>query len=397
MLDVFSSKDKLFDFDEVAGKVSGHTERPFMPWHKPRKQHIRKQQWVKQLKRILKTTAYKHIETINYFGLPGGDLLDVTYISEQLSPENSGVTKNLRINGFISSVEEYKKAEANISKLLDRPNISADSKIERYRFEDLRDKKSSAWQSINKLGNSHFINLDFCDCVFTKDTISSIYLLLNHQFSTTHLTPWILCITTRLNKCPSAVELLSRDEFKELFTEVNFEDSTYKFINITYDEIICAIETIQIDDSSVSESDANQLLQLCLLLWLIKESIRKDSKIELKSSYKYGIDPLNTLQDMHSFVFKLQKIDITEPDILNLTKIEPAEKLNAEKIRINCIKVLERTKNVDQYLEEQPEVLKQLAKETMQLLDSCGYNTSNYLKEMNALGYQQLPINREEL
>lgn len=81
----FDSDDSLFDVDDVAGKVSHFASNNFMPWHKPRKQYIRDRQWVEHLVRLIRQKKFKHVDTINYFGLPGGDLLDINYIHKGLS------------------------------------------------------------------------------------------------------------------------------------------------------------------------------------------------------------------------------------------------------------------------------------------------------------------------
>ena len=130
--DIFSSDDDLFDIAEVTGKVSNADENTFKPWHKPRKQFIRENQWFNPLQRIAKSNKYNTINTINYFGLPGGDLLDVTYISQKLSAHNELSNKDFLIHGFINNVSEFKKAQSGLSQLLDRKNVCKNSKVENF-------------------------------------------------------------------------------------------------------------------------------------------------------------------------------------------------------------------------------------------------------------------------
>ena len=95
---------------------------------------------------ISRCREYREINIIKYFGLPGEELLDINYFSKKLSAKSSD--KTILVHGFIDSANGKNQAEARLSELLDRENISKESKVERFNFHALADKKSLA---INKI------------------------------------------------------------------------------------------------------------------------------------------------------------------------------------------------------------------------------------------------------
>lgn len=392
MENIFSSDDDLLDIDKITGKVDKNLEKTFQPWHKPRKQFIRENQWFNTLKNIISDSKYKQIQTIKYFGLPGGDLLDVTYISDCLLEHDKLKEKKFLIHGFINNDSEYRKAEIGISKLLDNSNISKDSKIEKFSFEDLYIDKSDAWNRIKGIGDYHFINLDFCDCALKVKTLTSIYRLLDYQVKRIHGYPWLLCITTRLNN-GVAKDIL--EKFNEVLIKVKQDPDLISIVATSFKDSISAIDQLlSLGDNESKKSTLNELLQISLVYWLVTEAIVRDCAIELKSCYKYSVDSKEL--DMHSFVFSLERKDTLKPDLLGVIPTNGKECLiddeAAKKIKIQTFTKLSNSFDIDTHLETNQELFIALAEKMMHLLQKCGYDVSNYKKEMNdSYGYS-LPI-----
>lgn len=72
----------LFD-GLIEEPASRKTKKEFKPWHNPRKQLVRKEQWIyftsKYLANILSGRT-----TLKYFSLPGDDLLDVRVFHDSI-------------------------------------------------------------------------------------------------------------------------------------------------------------------------------------------------------------------------------------------------------------------------------------------------------------------------
>lgn len=383
MVDIFSSDDDLFDLEEVAGKVRDVGEASFKPWHKPRKQFIRENQWFSPLKRIAKSNKYNSINTINYFGLPGGDLLDVTYISQELLSHNELNKKNFLIHGFINSDEEFNKAQSGLSQLLDRENVCENSKIEKFEFEALSSINSEAWNRIRNVGYYHFINLDFCNCILNERTLPAIYRLLDYQTKRVIGAPWLLCITTRLNE--AGITPLLLEKFDAVLQDVKSDEDLSEIISEAFSSSLLAVNSLT-DLGEPKKSLLNELLQVCLIFWLVNEATKKGCIIELKSSYKYSVDLYDRENDMHSFVFSIEKRDRVEADTLGLVSQSIDEILTSEKVarlKVNALARLGGSLDLDSHLENDKELLNKFTDDMMNLLSKCGYNVSDYKEVMD--------------
>lgn len=388
MDDIFSSNDDLFDLAEVTGKVDEVEENKFKPWHKPRKQFIRQKQWFEPLKRIAKSNKYNTVNTINYFGLPGGDLLDVTYLSQQLLEHGQLRNKIFFIHGFINNESEFKKAQSGLSKLLDIENVSTSSKVENFEFEALSTENSEAWKRVRNVGHYHFINLDFCNCILNDRTLPAIYRLLDYQTKRVIDAPWLLCITSRLNKSGVTPSLL--EKFDEVLIEVKKNEGLVEVIDDAFGDSLLAVEKLtELVDSQ--KELLNELLQVCLIFWLVNQAIEKECTIELKSSYKYSVNLHKREHDMHSFVFSLEKKDRVVADTLGLIPLTTERVLTEGKItelKTKALEKLGRSLDLDSHLEKDNELLNRFADNMMDLLSRCGYNVSNYKEIMSSeFGY----------
>lgn len=388
MDNIFSSDDDLFDLAEVTGKIDEVIENPFKPWHKPRKQFIRKHQWFNPLQRIAKSNKYNTINTLNYFGLPGEDLLDVTYISQNLLGHGELSHKLFLIHGFINDKSEFTKAQSGLSQLLDRKNVCKNSKIENFDFEALSTENSEAWKRVNDVGHYHFINLDFCNCILNDRTLTALYRLLDYQTKRVIGAPWLLCITTRLNQTGVTHSLL--EKFDTVLQDIKSNEDMVEAIERAFKNSLLAVEGLTRLEANQKEL-LNELLQICLVFWLVNEAINKGCTIELKSSYKYSVDLHNREHDMHSFVFALEKKDRVEADIIGLITQNSDEVLTEEKIaqlKNKAFEKLGNTLDLDAHLEEDNQLLNLFADNMMGLLDSCGYDVSNYKEVMTTeFGY----------
>jgi hypothetical protein len=386
---LFDTDDSLFTVDDVAGKVSQFTKNEFMPWHKPRKQYIRDKQWVSHLIRLIRRSQFRHVDTINYFGLPGGDLLDINYIHKGLSGVSDYKGKKLGFHGLIDNVEDFNKAQGEFTKLLDMDDISDQSRLDNFNFEDLNNNNSAAWARIKNFGTYHFINLDFCNNVLTDKTLPSLHYLLLYQMQKAVGVPWLLCITTRLNKDSANKEIM--DKFQVVIDEIIHGGELTDKIKSCFNEAYECMRTIENLNSSDNKILVNQILQICLVLWVLKSAITFKNKIELKSSFKYSVDLFNRDSDMHSFVFSFEKPEEFFPDCIGVVPVRDSKNINIDyrSLASSAIEKLSNTLDVDTYLDDKPDELEKYANEMMELLKSCGYDVSGYKEFMNEkFGYK---------
>lgn len=396
----FGSDDSLIDDDEVFGKTSDNPEgtgsdrsteslNRYKPWHKPRKQFIRNKQWLFHLKRLVRTPYYKDIGVVNYFGLPGGDLLDVNYLQKNISGSASFGSKSLGVHGFVSPEVEYNQAEGFFSKLLDTDEVASSSKLENFNFEDLYNRDSAAWSRVKRFGVYHFINLDFCDSAMKDRCLGSIYQLLCYQMERVVGVPWLFCLTTRLNREGSTEDII--DRFDNILKEFMSNGEVLIKVQECFEDICEEIKSFDKIGKVENPKALNTLLQICLVLWVIKESHERGHQTELVSSFKYSVDLYNREQDMHSFVFRFFKKEKIQGDKLGILQVsesseEPSSEYEQAK---NAFEKLLGTLDVDQHLEENIDELKSSSDQTVELLSDCGYDTEDYYTFMrDNFGYR---------
>ncbi|HEP0315070.1 TPA: hypothetical protein QIS87_001755 [Enterobacter bugandensis] len=389
----FDSDDSLIDKDAVFGKVNAAPllSSDFKPWHKPRKQFIRDVQWLNQFKMLFRERKYKEIDRVNYFGLPGGDLLDINYIYQGLVESNNLKDKLLGFYGFINSDKDYQKAQGEMTKLLDMEHVYNDSKIDSFSFEDLSKLNSDAWGRLSNFGVYHFVNLDFCHNVITEKTLPSLYYLIDYQLKRVIGLPWLLCITTRLNKESTTGKLI--EKFNDVISAfmVKNQDVSSK-IQECFADVYKILESFSGIQSVQEKRIVNEILQICLVLWIIKESVQREGEIILKSSFRYSIDVFNPEEDMHSFVFYINRGDFCNGDqfgLVNVDSTKVPKNLDFEKLACQAITKLNGTLNVDNHLKEDKEKFLFYAEQMMSLLSKCGYDISGYKSFMsNNYGYE---------
>lgn len=390
-MNLFDSDDSLID-EEVFGTVSENLSKDFKPWHKPRKQFIRDKQWLEQFKRLLGNKKYKNLDSVNYFGLPGGDLLDVNYLYEGMIKSSRCGNKKLGFHGFINSEVDYSKAQGELSKILDKDRVEGRSKVEMFRFEDLQKLNSAAWIRVKNFGDYHFINLDFCNNVMSHETLVSIYHLLDHQMKKVVGLPWIFCLTTRLNRNVNTEAIVNK--FKVIINECLGTEQLNHKIEDCFSEVHKFLSDKDSDPDITSVDDkvlVNQILQICLVLWILKEATNREFSVTLKSSMKYSVDLFERDADMHSFVFSFEKEETFVGDCLGLSDGNEEDLVDIEfgTLASPALEKLSQTSDIDSILEEDKKSLNTYADEMIHWLSQCGYDTSNYREFMSTnYGYQ---------
>lgn len=203
--------------------------------------------------------------------------------------------------------------------------------------------------------------------------------------------PWLLCITTRLNKDSANKDIV--EKFNVVMREVVQGGELTDKIKECFSEAYECMRTIEDLNSSDNKILVNQILQICLVLWVLKSAISFKNRIELKSSFKYSVDLFKRESDMHSFVFSFEKPEEILPDVIGMIPhiADTKKDIHYENIASSAMEKLSNTLDVDFYLDEQPDELKKYADEMMDLLKNCGYDVSGYKEYMsNEYGYKCL-------
>ena len=138
--------------DDFASGIFGDSEyvlpqaepKQFKPWHKPRKQFVRREQLSALLLRLYEKRESR--DPLRYLGLPGTDLIDLRYLHERLCRAND---RPLRFLGFNTEAQPGNPAHVQLSVSLDEvrrlPNVDTQSEVIHDDFRRIGNPNSIAW------------------------------------------------------------------------------------------------------------------------------------------------------------------------------------------------------------------------------------------------------------
>ncbi|MFC3326079.1 PP_RS20740 family protein [Mesorhizobium cantuariense] len=199
-----------FNDDEILGRIlrkptdEEPSLHPFKPWHRPRKQWVRRYQWHDSLLLMLRETHFPgDARTVRYLSLPGEDLLDVRVLRQAC--EQAGL--DLRFTG-LNSVRRGSADDVQLniseSEVRGLARIHSGSMILRERFESIANRGSLAYAEVRGGGPFHLVNIDLCDHIALRaagagraTVIDALAELIQLQL-TNAIHPWLLFITTRV-------------------------------------------------------------------------------------------------------------------------------------------------------------------------------------------------------
>lgn len=382
-MDLFSSDTDFLDLNEVTGKVqkpeAGALEKP---WHKPRKQYIRDAQWWSSLDRLTGDCKYlRQKETIRYFGLPGGDLLDVEYLRRKMAASNKYNGKRLKVHGFVGSSNDKARADSRLATLLDNSNIDPSSKIEIFDFLSVAKNNSLPWEKFVLLGPYEIINLDFCNCVIRDEALLAITKLIDNQCKRLHEQSWLFCVTTRVVRSGVSSSMMQSLDGLLSQLESNHENDVLDKIKECFGCARVALEQkIKMSDPAIADESLSELLIVCFVLWLITYAIKCEAAPKLASSVKYTVDEGGSMPDMYSLVFTLRGKPIQQQDATGVVTGIAVESdqatvlANTIKTKIEIINRLATSKDIDIFLNENPELFQQYQNDTLALLGQVAEN-----------------------
>lgn len=351
--------------------------RRFKPWHKPRKQFIREQQWASLLQGLLqKFKTLGQTRTVKYIGLPGEDMLDIRVFHDVVASMGEGW--ELEFLGFDATGTPDQNLADSITHDLPRVN-STRSSCKTWRLQLLAEqsKASACHRELKRFAAADVINIDLCDSVRpSRDNkiLQAIYALIDHQLGC-RMEPWLLYLTTRIDA--SSLDKSVRDQ---LLTCVANNMQRYPDFAQELQAEYCLTETdIQLligAPATPSDTEA-KTIGLGLAKWLLQLLDNQHHRLELCPSYMYTVGP--TGPDMISLAFKfvpdrpgiMDSIGLVENSVQSQQQSEGA-------VARKMIKPLARMVNVDEKLRSDPDLAQLLIDAGGRLLARAGHDPSAY-------------------
>ena len=354
--------------------VAPQTEpKEFKPWHKPRKQFVRREQWSALLLRLYEQR--KPGDPLRYLGLPGTDLIDLRYLHEQLCRASN---RPLSFLGFNTEAQPGSSAHDQLNISLDEvhrlPYVDTQSDVIHDDFRRIGDPDSIAWSRTLQLGPFDVVNIDLCDGLASDSPQNddSVYKALAQlmAFQARNHNPWLLLVSTRIGH--GMFDADAEEQLMSLFhRNVNacegFAEACEKILESNVKSI---------DPATCSEADLLKLMTVAIGKWLsVLVQVYAPSRVELASTHGYRVNPVAAQEDLVSFALRVEPVILASPDALSPTAPALEDECTAAKaiLRRSACRL-----DVDTILEQRPDVYEELIGETEQLLADARYEVTGY-------------------
>ncbi|GAB3953263.1 hypothetical protein GCM10029976_093110 [Kribbella albertanoniae] len=334
--------DEGLPYEEPVGREL--PPREFKGWHRPRKHRVRTSQWLGAFKSLLPAliAVKPNRESVNYFGLPGSDMIDVTMFAAECSKQ--GVP--LRYLGLDRSAGEgsVEGTYLNLAREELRRSgfVHRESDVLPDDFVSLADVRSPAYIAAKDL-SFDIVNLDFCgsatnDPAGGRDSMyAAIGGLLKIQMARDE--PWVLLLTGTFDRT-------GQSKAGEL-NAISLIDALRRGVEACGDESVSVARTvfgasdaIFPDPDSCSDQTFNHLHVLAFLRWISGVGKQhRTAKYRLTSVHSYRLHADRPAPDMFSIAVFVKP----EPPYIS----DPAKLLPHAVVPDDCAELRQQTRRMD--------------------------------------------------
>ena len=365
--------------------VEGPPTLSFDPWHHPRKQFVRSEQWA--------TIIEDHLEKypiegrpLSYIGLPGDDLLDIRYFADRICSHRHLPLRYLGLNANIDSTSA-RRTRIDSAMFDIRTQYSFVSEASEVVFDPLASiakAKSIISTKMEAFGFFDIVNLDLCDGLAKNppgaaqaSNYEAIQFLLGTQLKSR--SSWLLFLTTRVG-------------------EDHCEQTAKKILHalVSRNESNCpgfaqAILTL-CGSSLPSASPEQQLLVVNLaglMKWLGGMCISESGwNMETVAVDSYTIWSGSPIEDLFSVAIRFVPISSPARDPVGLGAAQP-QKDDECRIALEIMDRLIHRRNVDEVFRDDKGLYERIVADKANLLKSAGFDLRLYVAQL--VGPWKLP------
>lgn len=381
--------------DEVLDRqLPEHPTRPtrkFEPWHKPRKQFIRRHQWLAETVQLCAKLKFRDDRPLKYLSLPGEDLLDVRVIHECC--EGLGISlRYLGLNESYSSSDPDTWLHLAWNEVNSLKAVDGNSIVIRDRFERIADTKSQAFQYIEQYGSFDVVNMDLCESISAptgKKNIPNYYSALKslagYQIKN-RTEPWLLLITSRVGETK-----VDAGDMNKLVDCLRLNARQYEAFRKRLIHLIPKASRLTtnsaLETNKLSQSEFVMVFSAGLGKWLLGLMSSGSPKwgVLLQSSYSYRVHAQEP--DMVSYAFLLEPFIQSPIDTTGLSRVVITDdrELDDEESALALLSKIDGIEDLDMIVRAKPALKKQLQNESEALLASAGYNPKPYRNWLKSL------------
>ena len=362
----------------------------FAPWHKPRKQFIRNEQWIRHVKGIIeRSDNFRDGRPFSYLTLPGPDLLDVRLVADVC--RSQGI--KLRYLGFCRANEdETQRLRINVSEfgISRTESVSSGSKVVIAPIQDIQIRKSEAYVALSQGGTYDAINIDACNPIARGDIdttgrlIDTIRHLADYQINKRREL-WVLFLTT-----PIQNDSISDQSLGAIYKEIerNNEKSD-EFADEMRDQFAEG-EDIQSYMERISRSTSREFLSLVslgLTKWLIHLGEQGHYRVKIMKSFCYSTytqEPFTPNMASLCFLFEPTAMPINDATGLTANRNQNIGGNIGIEDHIRALRKTNEIANVDEILYADRCLREEMISDTKTLLRQAGYPVDDVAMGYNA-------------
>ena len=272
------------------------------PWHRPRKQLVREQQWIYFSRRLITQERGKSTlpevsdrdPKVRYLTIPGIDYLDVRLLASLCRDLNCCLAST----GFQSGGEgnaHVARAQLREKSLIDAGHITIDSHTFARRFEDITHTSGQAYRDLRRRGPFHIVNIDACGSIAPPSAghanrlIDALHRILELQFELM-TGRWLLFVTADVR--PDSIAQETLDQLCKAIIANADENEDFRalatpLLNPKEVDIRAAVKTA----SARAGTTFLQLFSLGLAKWLLDLAKGKNWDMKTHHPYCYSTMP----------------------------------------------------------------------------------------------------------
>lgn len=358
-------------------------------WHRPRKQYIRKNQWL----RLVKTRILNRLDEgeFRYLTLPGMDMIDVDLISSAARDMGKIVTST----GFLRAPNPViARASLRQSALIESGHLSPQSMIYPGALEELISESTQIGRQIRSRAPFHAINIDACGSIAKPDDesatrlVEAIYRLIEIQLRYAG-NRWFLFLTIDARKRRINQEMLAA--FSRIIRENCIDKPFSDALPNIFSEAATRDAHIldRLDDTSwMDESDFVRFFSLGITKYLIHTVQMRQWNIRMHPVYCYSTMQDQCAPTMPCLAFEFLPPPTEIPDRHQISRLRQSqETLSAAECALRAANKVAGMLDLDKLLLESPNLKYELSEETKNLLRRIGYpeEVVNQLDELEGI------------
>lgn len=349
--------------------------RAFEPWHRPRKQFVRKSQWVACLKDIY--DGRDPADRVNYLGLPGTDLLDLRAFYEAVCVPQRRVLRFLGFHyGASPGSNETVSLDISLQEVKLRELVHESSRVLHDDINMIGSGDSRAFQEARRSAPYDVINLDLTVGV-AKDppkSLDSVYNTLNKIMAMQQrLEPWLLFVTGQVGRDVFDVEAarVLQGLFLSALQCPGFPEACIPCFEAD------DLESLDVD--SCSDSDYFYCMAIGFCIWVFRLAQMGGAKrVNLRAAfYYYQVYPQGPRPDMISMAIRFRPDIAATPDPSGLAMGDENHISQCE-TSVQFATKMANAVDVDHKLAGDSELREKLIDESAQLLLEAGYDEGGY-------------------